>query len=129
MVSVEEFEVMAGEIADNIPEQFYEGLNGGVLLREEERLHQLSTDKSPVYIMGLYIRDVLGCRIEIYYGSFAKTCRHFSKEGVYRKLKETIQHEFQHHVETMCGNRDLVIKDEENLDRVRKRRGVERDEN
>ena len=121
MVSLEEFEMMAGEIADNIPEQFYEGLNGGILLKEEMRLHPISRENAPVYVMGLYVRDLLGCRIEIYYGSFLITCERFSKERIYKQLKQTIYHEFEHHVETMCGNIDLILKDEEELDKMKKR--------
>ena len=122
MVSIEEFEMMAGEIADEIPEIYYDGLNGGILLKDEIKHHPVSRDKAPVYVMGSYKKDAFGCRIELYYGSFAKTCAFFTKERLYRQIKDTLLHEFRHHVETMCGNIDLILEDAEGIRRILKDR-------
>jgi len=102
MISLEEFGVLADQIADEIPAIFYEGLNGGIQLKEEEKLHPLSREKAPVYILGLYIKDdFMGSRIEI---------------------RDVMRHEFQHHVEIMCGNMDLIQEDEKELNKIRRRR-------
>lgn len=123
MFSMQEFEVLADEVANEIPSIFYEGLNGGIQLKEDERLHPLSKEKAPVYILGLYIKDdIFGSRIELYYGSFAKVCRNFSKERLLKEIRNVLRHEFQHHVETMCGNIDLILEDEKELDLIKRRR-------
>lgn len=126
MFSMEEFEVLADEVANEIPAIFYDGLNGGVQLKEDERLHPLSKEKAPVYILGLYIKDdIFGSRIELYYGSFAKVCRNFSKERLIKEIRNVLRHEFQHHVETMCGSIDLILEDEQELDLIKRRRKKE----
>ncbi|WMI80191.1 metallopeptidase family protein [Anaerotignum sp. MB30-C6] len=123
MISMEEFEILADQVANEIPSVFYNGLNGGIRLKEEERLHPLSREKAPVYILGLYIKDeFLGCRIELYYGSFAKVCRNFVKERMIKEIRDVLRHEFQHHVEIMCGNIDLILEDEKELKKIEKRR-------
>lgn len=127
MISMEEFETLADKVANEIPNVFYTDLNGGIQLKEEERLHPLSKEKAPVYILGLYIKDdALGCRIDLYYGSFAKVCERFSKERVEKEIRDVLRHEFQHHVETMCGKIDLILEDEEELNSIRKRRQREK---
>ncbi|WP_313525878.1 metallopeptidase family protein [Anaerotignum sp.] len=123
MISLEEFGVLADQIADEIPAIFYEGLNGGIQLKEEEKLHPLSREKAPVYILGLYIKDdFMGSRIELYYGSFAKVCGNFSEERLTKEIRDVMRHEFQHHVEIMCGNMDLIQEDEKELNKIRRRR-------
>lgn len=123
MFTMEEFEVLADQVANEIPSIFYEGLNGGVQLKKEERLHSLSKEKSPVYILGLYIKDeIFGSRIELYYGSFAKVCRNFGEERLTKEIRDVVRHEFQHHVETMCGSINLILEDEQELALIRKRR-------
>ncbi|WP_352401087.1 metallopeptidase family protein [Anaerotignum sp.] len=123
MISLEGFALLADQVANEIPAIFYEGLNGGIQLKEEERLHPLSKKNAPVYILGLYIKDdFMGSHIELYYGSFAKVCRSFTEERLIKEIRDVLRHELQHHVELMCGNTDLIQEDEKELMKIRKRR-------
>ena len=39
MVSIDEFEEMMSEIVATLPEDFFQELSGGVILKEEEKRH------------------------------------------------------------------------------------------
>jgi len=74
-----------------------------------------------LYILGEYRRSSSGRNIAIYYGSFKKAYNGLSYENLRKKLKNTLLHEFTHHLESLAGERDLEIKDAENIQRYRNR--------
>lgn len=109
MVSIEETEEFLTSLADELPEDFYRYLNGGIVLLPEEKPNQQAEG---LYILGEYHRDAnLGRFITIYYGSFMRVYGYLSKEGFKEKLKETLLHEFRHHLEALAGERGLEIED------------------
>lgn len=119
MITYEEFEEMAQGIIEGVPQEFFQGLNGGVHLKPEKRLHPVSKENAPVYIMGLYTKsDVLGCHIDLFYGSFATTYGVFPREHQEKALRDILLHELRHHIELLCGMQDLIYKDEEQLNRI-----------
>jgi len=111
MISITEMEAMLDELAAEFPLELYRKLNGGIILLPEAKRHQ--NDKANnLYVMGEYHRDRnLGRFIAIYYGSFAQTARHLSREQLREKLMGTLKHEFRHHIESLAGERDLEIAD------------------
>ena len=111
------------DIADSFPPVFYEELHGAVLLLPDLRHHPGEPD---LLILGCYCRDQMGRRIEIYYDSMAELAEieNWSRSRWERKLRETLSHEFTHHLESLSGERGLEIKDAEYLARYR----AERDE-
>ena len=115
------FEEVGGildEIADEIPQEFYKNLNGGILLLPEA--HQNPGDaEHNLYVLGEYVRNQMGRYIIIYYGSFAALFEHDPPERIRKELKETLLHEFTHHVESLAGVHDLEIKDEVKMARLR----------
>jgi len=111
MISIEEMEEMLDEIALHLPKEFYNELNGGIILLPERKLHPKSK-KNDLCILGEYTRGgYLGRYIAIYYGSFAQVFGNFSKAQIKEKLKSTIKHEFLHHLESLAGEKGLEIKD------------------
>ncbi len=127
MITIDEMETMLDEIAQELPQELFRELNGGVVLLPNVKLnaHSLNND---LYIMGEYHRSAsLGRYIAIYYGSFARVHGHLPKEQIKAHLKKTLQHEFTHHLESLAGTRDLEIEDErqmeEYLRRARRRGG------
>ena len=66
----------------------------------------------------------MGRLIRIYYGSFEKLFGYLEEEELKEKLRETLFHEFTHHLESLAGERDLEIQDAKQLARYRKERGV-----
>ncbi|MHB1315510.1 MAG: metallopeptidase family protein [Christensenellales bacterium] len=111
MISIEEMEMLLDEIAAEFPAEFYNRLNGGIILLPQAKLHQKS-ESDDLYILGEYFRDRnLGKYIAVYYGSFEKVYGYLSKEKMKERLRETLKHEFRHHLETMAGERELEKED------------------
>ena len=117
MISIDEAEIMLNEIAEEVPEDCYKGLNGGILLLPDVKMHpQRKADD--LYIMGEYHKTAdLGKYIVIYYGSFKQVYGHLSADSLREKLKKTLFHEFIHHIETLAGDRGLEVEDAKNLER------------
>lgn len=120
--TIDEVHEMLDEIVEELPDEFFKKLNEGIVLLPEYKLHPESRNIDKLYIMGEYIKSITGRRIAIYYGSFEKLCSDFSIEELRDKLKDTLLHEFTHHLESLAGERGLEIKDAEDM---RKYRGME----
>ena len=113
MISISKMEEMLDEIAEDIPKDFYTELNGGIiLLAQAKKNKDHGTDD--LYILGEYSRSGnLGRYISIYYGSFKKVYKNSSKKKIRKRLEKTLKHEFRHHLESLSGQRDLEIEDEQ----------------
>lgn len=116
MISFEEVGLMLDDIAAELPEQLFEGVNGGVSLLPEAKLHPQSRRNDKLYILGEYnCNHTLGKYIVIYYGSFVEVYASLSRENQKEKLKQILCHEFTHHFEIMAGEKGLEIKDADDL--------------
>ena len=115
MVDFENFAKIVMEEVDILPEYVHNELNGGVLVDSSTYLHPGRVDDD-LYILGTYSVDpVLGKQIVIYYGSFIATLQNAS-DSVYReKIRETVRHEFLHHLETNAGlfTRGTLIEEDD----------------
>lgn len=112
MYTIDETEAMLNEIAEEMPQEFYKELSGGIVLREEVKLDSKSKAKD-LYILGEYHSDSrLGNFIAIYYGSIIETFSKSSVEDYKEELRSVLKHEFRHHLETMAGLMDLEVEDE-----------------
>jgi predicted Zn-dependent protease with MMP-like domain len=115
MISIDEMETMLDGIAEKFPHELYKKLNGGIILLPETKLHPESKGND-LYILGEYHSNGnLGRFIAIYYGSFSHVYGHLSKDQLKEQLKSTLKHEFRHHLESLGGEQDLEIKDEQDL--------------
>lgn len=112
ILSFEQVGEMMDEIADTFPQEFYKELNGAVLLIREEKHNPTAPE---LLILGTYCRDYLGRYIELYYGSFAAMAagENWSERKWHKQLRDTLAHEFTHHLESLAGERALEIKDAE----------------
>lgn len=116
MLSQEKFLEMLNEIADEIPREFFNELNGGILLRPEAKLHPDSEPWRRLWVMGEYRRSsTLGRSIYIYYGSFEKLHGNLDESELRKKVRHTVIHEFRHHLESLAGEHDLEYEDACNL--------------
>lgn len=115
MISFEDFAKIVMEEVNILPEYVHDELNGGVLVDSSVYLHpgRVADD---LYILGTYTVDpLLGKQIIIYFGSFTSTLQNAS-ESVYRaKIRETVRHEFLHHLETKAGlfTRGTLIEEDD----------------
>ena len=116
MISIEEFEELTQIAADELPDVFFDELSGGVVILEDVKLHpdRVADD---LYIMGEYHRAPLtGKVIYLYYGSFAAVYGRLGRDEIFPHIRETLRHEFRHHLEGLAGDRSLEREDERDLD-------------
>lgn len=120
MISYERFSEILDEEMELLPEYVFEELNGGVLVDKKANLHpeRVADD---LYIMGTYSTSpIMGKQIVIYYGSFAATMGLHSEEDIRLKIRDTLRHEFRHHMETRAGffgKGTLIDEDKQEMDR------------
>ena len=120
MISIERFNEIVEEELALLPEYVFEELNGGVIVDEKINLHpkRMADD---LYIMGTYSTSpVMGKQIVLYYGSFARTMPYADEDTLRLKIRDTIRHEFRHHMETRAGffgKGTLIDEDKQEMDR------------
>lgn len=114
MISIEEFSRILDDLAQELPDEFYDELNLGISISEEAKLHPQARG-SDLYIMGEYFHSQMGRGIVMYYGSFARIHGRLSEEALIRELRGTLRHEFRHHMEGRAGERGLEVEDERRL--------------
>lgn len=121
MLSQTEMLELLEELSEELPAEFFEELNGGVVLQEEAKEHPRG--EGDLWIMGEYCKGGnMGNYINIYYGSFVKLYGSCSREEIKKKLRHTLRHEFRHHLESRAGEKDLEILDAIYLEAYRKNR-------
>ncbi len=114
-MTLEHFNQLADEVADEIPQEFFRKLNGGIILQSRAKMHPASVPGAPLYIMGEYCRSyMMGRHIVIYFGSMNASFGHCSDEEMKAHIRSTLFHEFRHHLESLGGSREL-----EKVDAVR----------
>ncbi len=113
MISVDEVNEMLNELADEIPQELYKDLNGGISLDEETILSPAARNND-LYVLGQYHRGGFqGRRITVHYGSLVKAFPGYDRNMLKDELRRILKHEFRHHVESMAGNSDLELEDAE----------------
>ena len=113
-MTYEQCGALLDDIADELPVELYRELNGGIILRDEARLHPYAQNND-LYILGVYVRDNLGKSIKIYYGSIIRVFPGKTLEQYREILRKTLVHEVRHHNEFLAGADDLVYYDDEQI--------------
>lgn len=121
MISIDEMEMLLEELAEELPHEFYNELNGGILLLPETKLSAKARNND-LFTMGEYHYSAgMGRYIVIYYGSFKRLYNHLPLQKLKERLRETLYHEFTHHMESLAGERGLEKKDEEFMMKYREK--------
>jgi predicted Zn-dependent protease with MMP-like domain len=115
--TIDEVQDMLDELAEELPQEFYSELNGGIILLPEAHESEYSLE-GDLYTLGMYHSGgSMGSYITIYYGSFMELFPHSTREQMKAELRKTLRHEFRHHIETLAGEDDLVDEDHAQLHR------------
>ena len=115
MMTIDEMQTLLEEIAEELPDAFFAGLNGGILLLEDTVLAPEAVDED-LYTMGEYCEDpLMGSYIVLYYGSFVQICQDMTDDEIRLEIRTTLLHEFTHHLESLSGEYGLEIADEQDL--------------
>lgn len=113
MISIDEVQDIMDGLAEELPKEFYNELNGGILLLPEAKKSPYARGDD-LYILGEYqVSYSMGRLIKIYYGSFMKLFGYMDKDDLTNRLRHTLRHEFTHHLESLAGEKGLEIKDRE----------------
>ena len=120
MCTIDAFAKLLDEIAEEIPAELFDRLNGGVVLLEACKPHPEGA--GDLYIMGEYSnrRDMGRC-IYIYYGSFLRVYPYAPEAALRQHLRGTLLHELTHHLESLAGEHGLEVKDRQRLEEYRAR--------
>ncbi len=111
MVSFERFEEITYELTQQLPEEFFRKLDGGVMARETVKVHPEAVSND-LYILGEYHRDPhLSRFVVLYYGSFMRAFGTLSEDALRKEMWRVLRHEFLHHLESLAGERGLEIQD------------------
>lgn len=112
---LDEFEEILNEIYEEIPPEFLEDLNLGIVIEEESKIHPESLDDD-LYILGSYIKGPMGRGIVIYYGSFMDLYWYADRNWLKDKLRDTLFHEITHHRENLARIPNLEVEDEKYIE-------------
>lgn len=116
-MTLDRFTEIAEEELALLPDYVHEELNGGVIVDPSVYRHpaRLAED---LYILGIYSSNpVLGKQIVLYYGSFVIALGESAPEERYTgQIRDTLRHEFLHHLETRAGlfGKGTLIEEDEN---------------
>lgn len=115
MISIDEFTEIMDDIAHELPDEFYRDLNGGILILPDRKLSPCAK-AADLWVLGTYVHSSsMGRLIEIYYGSFCELFAGSSRERLIEEMRETLYHEFTHHMESLAGEKMLEEKDAQQI--------------
>ena len=110
MLSFEKANEILTDAADNLPDEIYKSLNGGIVLLPAVVQH---SEGARLYILGQYHYEPwgFGRYITIHYGSFSRVYGHLEEPEQEEKLRGVLFHELTHHLEHQAGDKSLEIQD------------------
>ena len=114
MFSIDDVYALLDEIAEELPEEIFSGLNGGISLLQETKWSDADPGGS-LYTLGEYRHDQMGRYIVLYYGSIKAVHRGDERDVLRDNLKKLLTHELTHHIESLAGERGLEIEDARQL--------------
>ena len=102
MISTEEYKKIISELLDELPEEFFRDLTGGVIVSEASVIPDYAQGND-LYTMGMY-KIYSGIRqIVMYKGSFDRIYRYADAAQAKDILRGILRPEFRHHLESLGG--------------------------
>ena len=102
MISTEDFRNIVAELMDELPEEFFGDLSGGVIVSEAVSVPDYARSHD-LFTMGHYLVYSGVRQIVIYKGSFDRVYRHADRDEARSILRGVLRHEFRHHLEYLAG--------------------------
>lgn len=109
-MDVDEFTALVEQVVEEIPQEFFRGLNGGVLVLEGAKGHPHGPPGTLI-LAEYVVRPWLGRHIALYHGSFARASRGVDEMSLKEKIRDTLMHELVHHLEHQAGVNQLGKED------------------
>ncbi len=102
MIGIEEYRKIVSELLDELPEEFFRELSGGVVVSEALVIPDYAQGND-LYTLGQY-QVFSGVRqIVLYKGSFDRAHPRADEEEARKLLRGILRHEFRHHMEFLGG--------------------------
>ena len=102
MISAEEYKKIVSELLDELPEEFFRELTGGVIVSEAMVIPDYARGND-LYTLGVY-QVFSGVRqIVLYKGSFDRAHPRAGAAEARALLRGILRHEFRHHLEFLSG--------------------------
>lgn len=102
MIGIEAYRTIVSELIDELPQEFFRELSGGVIVSEDTVIPDYACGND-LYTMGVY-KTYSGVRqIVLYKGSFDRAYPNADVPEAKRLLRGILRHEFRHHLEYLGG--------------------------
>ncbi len=114
MISIEEYRKIVSELLDELPEEFFRELSGGVIVSEALVIPDYAKGND-LYTMGHYQIYSGVSQIVLFKGSFDRAYPQVDALEARNILRGILRHEFRHHLEFLGGihnSSSLEAKDE-----------------
>ncbi len=114
MLTLAEYKQIVSELLDELPEEFFRELSGGVVVSEACEIPDYAK-VNDLYTLGHY-KIYCGVRqIVLYKGSFDRVYPNADADEAKKRLRGIIRHEFRHHLEFLAGihNSDSLEAEDE----------------
>ena len=105
MISIEEYRKIVSELLDELPEQFFQELSGGVIVSEAVVIPDYARGND-LCSMGQYQVSFGIRQITLFKGSFDMVYPLADAEEARELLRGILHHEFRHHLESLGGIRN-----------------------
>jgi hypothetical protein len=102
MISSGEYRKIVSELMDELPQEFFRELSGGVIVSEAAPIPDYARGND-LYIMGQYQYSAGIRQIVMYRGSFDRVYPYADAAEAKRLLRGILRHEFRHHLEYLGG--------------------------
>ena len=102
MISLEDFQQVIADLLDELPEEFFRKLTGGVIVSEAALIPDYA-QADDLYTMGQYSVFSGVRQIVIYKGSFDRVHPNADAAEAKSILRGVVRHEFRHHLEGLGG--------------------------
>ena len=102
MICMEEYRKIISELLDELPEEFFRGLSGGVIVSEAMVIPDYSRGND-LYTLGHYQVSSGIRQITLFKGSFDQAYPQAGSTEAREILRGIIRHEFRHHLESLGG--------------------------
>lgn len=105
MISAREYRSIVSELLDELPQEFFRELTGGVIVSDAELIPDYARGED-LFIMGQYRIDAGIRQIVLFRGSFNRAHPCAAADEAREFLRGVLRHEFRHHLESLGGVRN-----------------------
>lgn len=105
MITIEEYGAIVSELMDELPDEFFRELSGGVIVSESVAIPDYAQGND-LYTLGKYQIFSRVRQVTMFKGSFDRVYPRADVVEARRILRGVLRHEIRHHLESLGGIHD-----------------------